>query len=445
MANRSLCEDVLVLDARALRVWASAAGDGLLVESEGAPALRAVFETLRISQDELLQALREEARATLPPQTDRPEAALGPFEVVEVIEDDGASTVFRSRLPRAPADGLVIVRRIRSGGCEQDGDVAELLDQTRILGQVVNQNVAQVFDVRVEQDAYWIVMENLRGSRLREVTAGPDDGRGAARHVFASAVGAQIADGLQAIHERGLLFGRLSPVALMVTTDGALKLLPLATVAHLNKGIDHEAYEPPERLRGEREGTAADVYALGVLLWELCTGQRLKGPPRPPSEVSAGIPSRLDTIVMRALRDEPSERQVACELADELRELLAEQGIQDIVDPVKQWFQTRGDRAKLIGLDVEAREKAGRDALRQRVLRHLHANAPLESIRRGESIHVVHSAEGLGYIARSFARLYLLVLVFDGPFEQTRPQAALKLSLPRVQAVMSALATDILS
>lgn len=460
LCNRCMCADVLVLDARALRVWASASGDGLLIDAQ--PLLHEALRELGVSSGGLLEALENEDPTVSIPPPDQPDPgssdSLGPLEVVEALEDDGRSTVFRARVHAAvPEHELVIVRRVRAPGCGDDPSVHALLADTRRAADLVHPNVAQVFDVGVDHDAYWVVMENLVGTRLSEVMLGSDEGRGAPRPVFAAAVGVQAAQGLHAVHEVRSVederldsaYRHLMPRGVIVTTDGQVKLLPLASAAYLGPEPGGR-YLPPEHESGAPWDRRSDVFTLGALLWELATGLRLaaagEGPIPPPSTVVEGIPPALETVVMRALEERPESRfATADDVAFALRSFLSSVGTADPQTPAKAWLATASERTIPIPLDRLEASDSGCARLRERVLEHVTSNVSLESVRRGERVRYVHAAGDLGYIAVSFARLYLLVLVYDGEFEATRPKVALKRSLPRIQSLMSAIAAHVLS
>ncbi|MFW5740128.1 MAG: protein kinase domain-containing protein [Myxococcota bacterium] len=460
LANRSLCVDVLVLDARALRVWAAASGDGLLIDVAG-PALHDALEELRMSGGELLDALREEALpVSHPPSPTAAEQAgsLGPLEIMEVFEDDGRSTVFRARVhSAAQAPEIVVVRHVQTPACTGDAALLELLEDTRRTARLTHPNVAQVFEVGIERDAYWIVMENLQGERLRDVMRGPDTERGAARWVFAVSAGIQVAEALHAIHGlyegapdvQALTYQHLSSRSVVVTHEGRIKLLPLSTASYLGPEPDR-AYQPPEQVQGEPLDRRADVFALGAMLWELATGTRLAalgaGPAPAPSTISGEVPAELDTIILRALAPRREARfATALEMAQALRALLVSEGVNELDAPVRAWFASRQKRKQPASMDRLETSGGPRASLRARALRHLAATVSADTVRRGEPVRFSHASEKVGYIAVSFARLYLLVLLFDGPFEPTRAKVALKRSLPRIQSLMSAIAAEILS
>ena len=481
LANRSLCADVLVLDARALRVWASASGDGLLMDAAMAPALRGVLEELRVSGNELLEALRDETTSPsmAPPADTAPSSeasgALGPFEVVDVLEDDGSSIVFRARLHATDTfEGLAVVRRIRASAWKDRDSILALLADTRAASQVSHDNVVQVFDVGIDDDACWIVTEDVRGIRLSNLMKSTRTAPGTPRSVLAASVVVQAADGLHAFHEQrsedglalDLVHGHFSPHAALVTLDGRLKLLPIGTAAHLRDRDSSRVYTAPEQANGGELDRRTDIFALGVLLWEIATGEQLLGADVPhkdldttqarvirlPSNTVHEIPEALESIIVRALHERPSERfTTASELSQALRGFLKDAGVEDAEAPVRAWWGSRDGEEDVHGavspvpLDVMDVVAPSQKPLRQSALAHLSSNASLESIRQGKPVHLTHSSADIGYIARSFARLYLLVLVFDGEFEPSRAEVALKRSLPRVQSLMSAIAADILS
>jgi serine/threonine-protein kinase len=159
-------------------------------------------------------------------------------------------------------------------------------------------------------------------------------------------IGAELAEVLGYIHAQGIVHRDLKPENILITPDGQLKLTdfgialrlgaPRLTFSHLSNAVGTPDYMAPEQVRGERGDARTDVYALGVLLYELLSGRvpypadapleamRKKVETEPPlvGRWRPGVPPALEAVIYRALRRTPAERYPSMgELAHDLAHL----------------------------------------------------------------------------------------------------------------------------
>ncbi len=284
---------------------------------------------------------------------------LGRYRIVDEIGVGGMASV---HLARADGPGgfqkWVAIKRIHRHLAEDETFIRMFLDEARIAARISHPNVAQVFDLGKHKDTYWIAMEYLHGEPLREVVRAVEEG-GAPLMTpqLATKIIADSAEGLHAAHELRDKNGKLlnlvhrdvTPHNLFLTYDGAVKVVDFG-IAKVTGRLSNTragtlkgklAYMSPEQVRGAQVDRRTDIFALGVVLWELTTGRRLFRMESdletlervqacvvpPPSTVVENYPVELEAIVMRALAKDLNRRfATARELSRALQQYLMKSG-----------------------------------------------------------------------------------------------------------------------
>jgi eukaryotic-like serine/threonine-protein kinase len=186
---------------------------------------------------------------------------------------------------------------------------------------------------------YYIVMEYLPGGTLKDTITS----KGALPDRTAAAVALQIAEGLQAAHEQGMIHRDIKPHNILVTDSGHVQVADFGiaraaeatTISDLGYILGSAQYMSPEQAAGETVGLASDLYSLGVVLYEMLTGRvpfevevpsdvlakHADGPPRP-RKINPEVPEGTDTVVMRLLATDPENRYgSADQLIEDLRRI----------------------------------------------------------------------------------------------------------------------------
>ena len=221
--------------------------------------------------------------------------------------------------------------------------------EARSASSLNHPNICTIHDIDVYEGREFIVMEYLDGQTLAMYIAG----RRSVGTEFVAKLGMPIAEALGAAHSKGVIHRDIKPANIFVTQSGLVKVLDFGVaklVAEANQSDSNPLtetntitgtlpYMSPEQLRGENLDTRSDIYALGVVLYEIATGQRLYSsslharlvdeilnrPASPPSSINGKLSAKADDIILKCLAKDPEDRyQTAKEIAVDLRHLGAQ-------------------------------------------------------------------------------------------------------------------------
>jgi hypothetical protein len=277
-------------------------------------------------------------RASFEPPTPAELAPLFPqLEILELIGQGGMGAVYRARQPAL--DRLVALKILppHAGG---ERDFAERFNrEARALAKLSHPNIVAVHDFGQAGGYHYLLMEFVDGVNLRHLL---DAGRISPREALA--IVPPICDALQFAHDQGIVHRDIKPENILLAKNGAVKIAdfglaklvgadargPALTGAGDVMGTPH--YMAPEQVERPREvDHRADIYSLGVVLYQMLTGELPLGRFGPPSSRLHGvqIDVRIDEIVLRALEKEPALRyQQATTLKTEV-ETVARSSVHD--------------------------------------------------------------------------------------------------------------------
>ncbi|MCA1569175.1 MAG: protein kinase [Chloroflexi bacterium] len=256
------------------------------------------------------------------------------YRLVEQIGRGGMAAVYRGHDEQL--DRAVAVKVMRADLGEDPLFVQRFEAEARRAASVSHPNVVSVYDVGTDGAPY-MVMELVEGGDL--ATRLKRDGRMEPERAARLAVGAAAA--LQAAHDAGLVHRDVKPGNILLGANGQAMVADFGiaratgedSMTKTGAMLGSVEYFSPEQARGERAGPASDIYALGVVLYELLTGQRafsgdsayavatarLRQPPPDPRTAVPDLPAELAAIVTRAMARDPARRFPS---ADALRSAL---------------------------------------------------------------------------------------------------------------------------
>jgi hypothetical protein len=290
---------------------------------------------------------RAEIRMRLPPGT-----SIGPYVVVELLGSGGMGDVYHARDARLGRD--VAIKVVFDKIATDPDSLQRFEREARATGMLNHPNIMAIYDVGTWEGMPYVVTELLEGSTLRETLK---VGRLPPRTAMSYAVA--IARGLEAAHRKEIVHRDLKPENVFITEDGTVKILDFGLAKLSHNGLNSDAsnatsltqpgmlvgtlvYMSPEQIRCEQPDATADIFALGVMLYEMVMGRRpfdrrsvgetleaiLHEDAQPLTESASGIPPALDAVVQRCLSKRRQERfQSAHDLALALEAIHLDSGL----------------------------------------------------------------------------------------------------------------------
>jgi serine/threonine protein kinase len=270
---------------------------------------------------------------------------FGSYFLLERLAIGGMAEVYLAKATVTPGPNeLVALKRILPNIAEDDEFIAMFIDEAKIAGQLNHPNIAQIYDLGRIHGSYFIAMEYVSGHDLRALwERAREDGDGNGGGVgmplaFACYAVKRLCEGLDYAHRRrdargrplGIIHRDVSPQNILLSYAGDVKVIDFGIAKAANRMVKTQtgilkgkfAYMAPEQARGEPIDHRVDVFAIGVMLYELLTGHRAfaadsdfallekvrKAQVKPVREYRPEIPRELAEIAHKALARDPNER-----------------------------------------------------------------------------------------------------------------------------------------
>ncbi len=261
-------------------------------------------------------------------------ARLGRYEVLKHLASGGMAEVYLARA----GSHHVVIKRIRQDQASDQRFVQMFLDEARLAGSLMHPNIVQVVEIGEEQDDHFFAMEYVHGEDLRRVLMEVTRCRDKVPIALVTGIVAAAAAGLHHAHTKlgpnreplGIVHRDVSPANILIGYGGQVKVADFGIAKAALRTVETRSgtlkgkvsYMSPEQVMGRPVDCRSDIFALGIVLYELATARRLfkgdndfltmssivQGNIPPPSQSRADLPRILEDIILKALATSPADR-----------------------------------------------------------------------------------------------------------------------------------------
>ena len=262
------------------------------------------------------------------------------YEIIEKVGNGGMATVYKATdkvLKR-----YVAVKILRDEFTTDEEFIKRFEVEAQSAARLTHPNIVSIYDVGVDGNLYYIVMELIQGKTLKEIIL---EEKGPLPWKWSVNVAIQIASALEMAHKNNIIHRDIKPHNIIITEDGVAKVTDFgiakavsnSTITAFGTTIGSVHYFSPEHARGGFTDAKSDLYSLGVVMYEMVTGRvpfdadtpvsvalkHMQEQPEEPIEVNPNVPIAINKIIMRALQKDTTLRyQNATEMLTDLRKAL---------------------------------------------------------------------------------------------------------------------------
>ncbi len=290
------------------------------------------------------------------------------YEMIEKVGNGGMSTVYKATdiILKRP----VAVKILRDEFTTDEEFIKRFEAEAQSAARLTHPNIVSIYDVGVEGNLYYIVMELIQGKTLKEIII---EEKGPLPWKWSVNVAIQIASALEVAHRNNIVHRDIKPHNIIITEDGIAKVTDFgiakavsnSTITAFGTTIGSVHYFSPEHARGGFSDAKSDLYSLGVVMYEMVTGRvpfdadtpvsvalkHMQEDPQEPIEVNPNIPVAINKIIMKALQKDVTLRyQSATEMLVDLRKSLKDPS----GDFVEEYEYDKTARTQKINTDMYA-------------------------------------------------------------------------------------------
>ena len=261
------------------------------------------------------------------------------YEILEKIGTGGMATVYKARC--RVLNRFVAVKVLKDEFANDAEFIKRFQVEAQSAASLSHQNIVSIFDVGNDNGQHYIVMELIEGKTLKEIITE----KGKLPWKDAVKIAAQIASGLNQAHNNHIIHRDIKPHNIIITKDGVAKVTDFgiakavsnSTINAFGSTIGSVHYFSPEHARGGYTDEKSDIYSLGIVLYEMCTGKipfdadtpvsvalkHLQETPEEPISLANDIPESLNAIILKAMQKEVSNRYASAQaLYNDLTKIL---------------------------------------------------------------------------------------------------------------------------
>lgn len=255
------------------------------------------------------------------------------YKIVEHVGEGSTATVYKAEDLRLGRDVAlkVLLPHVREATRKR------FFQEANAVAQLNHPNIMAIFDIDDDDDQPFLVVEYVEGQPLTNYIPSPQE--------LVVELGQQIAQALHYAHERGIIHRDIKPANIKVTPEGQVKIMDLGLALGRESKrmtadgmiIGTPAYLSPEQAQGQTLDQRTDIYSLGIVLYEMATGQlpfdaddiralliqQVRQPAPPPRLIIDSLSSALEQVILKTLEKDPNQRFQSCRiLAEALRDAL---------------------------------------------------------------------------------------------------------------------------
>lgn len=254
------------------------------------------------------------------------------YEILEQVGGGGMALVYRAR--DIYLNRIVAIKILREQLTSDEEFVSRFRREAQAVASLSHTNIVSIYDVGHSGQTYYLVMEMVEGRNLKELIKE----NGPFPIDKAIAIAKQICDALEHAHEHQIIHRDIKPHNIIITKDGVVKVtdfgiaraVSTATVTHSGNIMGSVHYFSPEQARGEIADEKSDIYSLGVVIYEMLTGElpfvgespisvalkKIQNDPLSPRRINSQIGEALEKVILIAMDKDPKKRFKS---ADDLR------------------------------------------------------------------------------------------------------------------------------